>query len=58
MAKKKNHYVDNERFLEDIKEYKNHVSNDYYKQNPEFTSDKYIVDNKNYYEILYYFYVY
>lgn len=40
-------------FLEagDIKEYKNHVSNDYYKQNPEFTSDKYIVDNKNYYEI-------
>jgi hypothetical protein len=40
-------------FLEagDIKEYKNHTSNDYYKENPEFTLDKYLKDNKNYYEV-------
>jgi hypothetical protein len=40
-------------FLEagDIKEYKNHESNNYYKENPEFVSDKYIHTDKNYYAI-------
>ena len=35
----------------DIKEYTNHESNAYYKKYPNFTSDRYINTDRNYYEI-------